>query len=134
LPVSSTHIAVGAVFGVGFLREYLKNRYDRLVDEIKATHPESDQAALDEFLQQFKNASVEDKGKMLRELKERVKTSQDPAHFSKPERKNLKKVYKRELVKRSQLMRIAAAWVITVPASALLAALVFFMMRATLGA
>jgi PiT family inorganic phosphate transporter len=26
LPVSSTHIAVGAIFGVGFLREYLVNR------------------------------------------------------------------------------------------------------------
>ena len=25
LPVSSTHIAVGGVFGVGFLREYLDN-------------------------------------------------------------------------------------------------------------
>jgi len=24
LPVSSTHIAVGGVFGVGFLREYIK--------------------------------------------------------------------------------------------------------------
>lgn len=133
LPVSSTHIAVGAVFGVGFLREYLKNRYDRLVDEIKAHHPESDQTALDEFLQRFKTASVADKGQMLEDLKNRAKAAQDPAHFSKPERKNLKKVYKRELVKRSQLMRIAAAWVITVPASALLAALVFFILRSTLG-
>ena len=25
LPVSSTHIALGAIFGVGFLREYLEN-------------------------------------------------------------------------------------------------------------
>jgi len=25
LPVSSTHIAIGAIFGVGFLREYLEN-------------------------------------------------------------------------------------------------------------
>lgn len=133
LPVSSTHIAVGAVFGVGFLREYLKNRYDRLVDEIKAHHPQADQAALDEFLQRFKMATLQDKGKMLEALKGRAKSAQDPANFSKPERKNLRKVYKRELVKRSQLMRIAAAWVITVPASALLAALVFFIMRATLG-
>ncbi|MCF8481417.1 MAG: inorganic phosphate transporter [Rhodospirillum sp.] len=31
LPVSSTHIAVGAVFGVGFLREYLANRTPVLV-------------------------------------------------------------------------------------------------------
>ena len=26
LPVSSTHVAVGAVFGVGFLREYFTNQ------------------------------------------------------------------------------------------------------------
>jgi PiT family inorganic phosphate transporter len=31
LPVSSTHIAVGAVFGVGFLREFLVNRTPVLV-------------------------------------------------------------------------------------------------------
>jgi hypothetical protein len=31
----------------------------------------------------------------------------------------LKKVYWREVVKRSQLLRIAATWVITVPVSAL---------------
>ena len=30
MPVSSTHIAVGAVFGVGFLREYLKKRYKEM--------------------------------------------------------------------------------------------------------
>jgi len=35
LPVSSTHIAVGAVFGVGFLREYLKRSYAVMIEEIK---------------------------------------------------------------------------------------------------
>lgn len=134
MPVSSTHIAVGAVFGVGFLREYLKNRYDRMVEEIKSHHPEADQAALDLFLNRFKLASVKDKGKMLSDLKTRVKQQQDPAHFSKPERKTLKKVYRRELVKRSQLLRIAAAWVITVPASAVMAALAFFILRHAMGA
>ena len=34
LPVSSTHIAVGGVFGVGFLREYLKASYAKTIDEI----------------------------------------------------------------------------------------------------
>lgn len=129
LPVSSTHIAVGAVFGVGFLREYLKNRYDRLVEEIKSHHPEEDQVALDAFLKRFKMADVAEKGGMLADLKAQAKQQLDPAHFSKPERKNLKKVYRQELVKRSQLMRIAAAWIITVPASALLAAVLFFVIQ-----
>ncbi len=132
LPVSSTHIAVGAVFGVGFLREFLKNRYDRLVEEIKSHHPEADQAALQLLLEKFRDASVAEKGQMLDDLKSRAKSEQGEANFSKPERKTLKKMYRRELVKRSQLLRIAAAWVITVPASALMSALVYFMLHTAL--
>ncbi|MFN4238189.1 MAG: inorganic phosphate transporter [Vogesella sp.] len=129
LPVSSTHIAVGGVFGVGFLREYLKNRYEMMVQEIKAHHPEGDQAAIDAFLSKFKEADIDEKGAMLKDLKIRAKQQLDPAHFSKIERKNLKKVYRKELVKREQILKIAAAWVITVPASAVMAAGIFFMIR-----
>ena len=35
LPVSSTHIAVGGVFGVGFLREYLDSNESRFLQHIK---------------------------------------------------------------------------------------------------
>ena len=129
LPVSSTHIAVGGVFGVGFLREYLKSNYDRMVAEIKEHHPEGDMAEIETFIARFEKASIDQKGEMLRDLKERSKKAEDPAHFSKLDRKGLRKVYRRELVKRSQLMRIAAAWVITVPASALMAAMLFFTIR-----
>lgn len=129
LPVSSTHIAVGGVFGVGFLREYLKSNYARMVDEIKAHHAEGDQAAIDVFMAKFKLASIEEKGIMLHELKMQAKQELDPAHFSKLERKGLRRIYKQELVKRSHLYRIAAAWVITVPASAVMAALLYFMIR-----
>ncbi len=38
LPVSSTHIAVGAIFGVGFLREYLKANYGRMIHVIESHH------------------------------------------------------------------------------------------------
>ena len=51
------------------------------------------------------------------------------AEFTKRERKGLKKVYRQELVKRSALLKIAAAWVITVPASAIMAALLFYAIR-----
>lgn len=129
IPVSTTHIAVGAVFGVGFLREYLKSNYARMVDEIKEHHPEGDQEAIDDFLRRFAKASIDDKGVMLAELKQRSKQQLDPAHFSKLERKGLRKVYRQELVKRSQVLKIAAAWVITVPASAVMAALLFFMIK-----
>jgi PiT family inorganic phosphate transporter len=129
LPVSSTHIAVGGVFGVGFLREYLKSNYARMVADVKAHHPEGDQIAIDTFMARFAKASIDDKGVMLAELKAKAKQHLDPAHFSKMERKGLRKVYRQELVKRSQLLRIAAAWVITVPASAIMAGLLFYMIR-----
>ncbi len=128
LPVSSTHIAVGGVFGVGFLREYLKKSYDRMVDEIIEHHKDADQETIEAFLLEFQKASVNNKRDMLQKLKEK----QMDAHLSKRERKTLKKVYRKELVKRSALLKIAAAWVITVPASALLAALIYYTIRGML--
>ena len=67
-------------------------------------------------------ADVEEKRAILRE----VKALQSAAPISKEERKSLKKATKKELVKRSALLRIAAAWIITVPASALLSAIIFY--------
>ncbi|MBK1644824.1 inorganic phosphate transporter [Thiocapsa imhoffii] len=132
IPVSTTHVAVGAVFGVGFLREYLKSQYDRMLDDIKSHHPEGDQAAIRIFIARFAAASIDEKGSMLRELKRRSKLRTDPANFSKRERRGLRKVYRRELVKRSQVLKIVAAWVITVPASAVLSAILFFTIRGML--
>lgn len=132
IPVSTTHIAVGGVFGVGFLREYLKSNYARMVEEIKQHHPEGDQEAIEAFLRRFDAASIEEKGEMLRELKRARKQRVDPTNFSKTERKGLRKVYRKELVKRSQIVRIVSAWVITVPASALMAGILFFTIRGIL--
>lgn len=128
LPVSSTHIAVGGVFGVGFLREYLKASYSTMVQEIKAHHTDQDQEVVEKFLMKFKNASVEEKGYMLKQLKENSAS----AELTKRERKDLRKVYRQELVKRTHFFKIAAAWVITVPVSGLLAALLYFMLRGIL--
>jgi len=125
LPVSSTHIAIGAVFGVGFLREYLKASYARMVDQIIEHHSGEDHDVIEAFLDEFRRASVEEKGRMLCELKKH-KTE---AELTKKERKGLKKVYRNELVKRTALMKIVAAWVITVPASGLMAAALYFMVR-----
>jgi len=132
LPVSSTHIAVGGVFGVGFLREYLKANHARNIDEIKNHHPEGDQIAIDAFMLRFNQANITEKGILLAELKIQAKQQLDAAHFSKLERKGLKKVYRQELVKRSQIMKIVAAWVVTVPVSACISALIFFTLRGML--
>ncbi len=125
LPVSSTHIAVGGVFGVGFLREFLKSSHARMINEIKDHHQGADQEEVEEFLAKFENASIDEKGVMLKQLKKKTAS----AELSKKERKQLKKAYKQELVKRSAVYKIAAAWIITVPASGGLAAILFFVIR-----
>ena len=123
LPVSSTHIAVGGVFGVGFLREYLKRQHSGVMEFIQQHHSGADKAVVDAFLDRFGSANLEEKRAMLQSLKDKA----TPALLSKFERKQLNKVYKQQLVKRSELLKIAAAWVITVPAAGVLAAMLYFM-------
>ncbi|BCG65482.1 MAG: inorganic phosphate transporter, PiT family [Methyloprofundus sp.] len=128
LPVSSTHIAVGAIFGVGFLREYLKRTDAKRLDEIREHHEHLDPEATDAFLDAFKKADIATKSKMLNELK----AQKQGTEFTRKERKKLKKVYKEQLVKRSHVYKIAAAWVITVPTSAFMAAFLYFTIRGML--
>ena len=125
LPVSSTHIAVGGVFGIGFLREYLKSNYAVIIHEIERHHEGRDRAQVEKFLDEFYQASVQQKGQMLQQLKMHTAN----ATLSKEERKMLNKTYRKDLVKRSALIKIAAAWLITVPASAIMAGLSFFTIR-----
>lgn len=132
LPISSTHTAVGAVFGVGFLREYLKTSYARRIEEIKQHHAQEEQHVLDKFLHDFEVASAGEKKQMLKDLKKRAKKDKSAVVLSKRERKSLRKVNRAELVKRSLVFRIVAAWIITVPASAIMAAIVFYTIRGML--
>ncbi|HBH36005.1 MAG TPA: inorganic phosphate transporter, partial [Gammaproteobacteria bacterium] len=50
LPVSSTHIAVGGIFGIGFLREFLKSNYANIIQDIEHHHTGKDQHVVEEFL------------------------------------------------------------------------------------
>jgi PiT family inorganic phosphate transporter len=125
LPVSSTHIAVGGVFGIGFLREYIKSNYAVIIHEIEHHHEGRDQEQVEEFLETFNQASVQQKGQLLQQLKKNTAK----AELTKEERKMLTKTYRQDLVKRSALVKIAAAWLITVPASAVMAGMTFFTIR-----
>ena len=87
LPVSSTHIAVGAVFGVGFFREWDAER-------------------------RIRNARI---------------AMPERAQYAPEERR------RRKLVRRSHFLTIIAAWIVTVPAAALLSALIFFVINGVMG-
>lgn len=123
LPVSSTHIAIGAIFGVGFLREYLQKKQFQAQQMIIQAHAGKDEKEVEEFLRKYNSASMKRKGKILEALKRKEIDILD-----KKERKTLKKAYKYELVKRSALNKIIASWLITVPCSALLGAGLYYIL------
>jgi PiT family inorganic phosphate transporter len=122
LPVSSTHIAIGALFGVGFLREFMANRNNRnglatmpldAPAEVAVGPPEAP------ALVESPVAWQEDEALAEAWALENVAPLEAEKEAGAPE-----KLRKRRLVRRSHLMTIIAAWLITVPASAGLAALI----------
>ena len=125
LPVSSTHTAVGAIFGVGFLREYLKHSNAKRIVQIREHHKHQNPEKVEQLLKEFEQASIKEKANILADLKKKKAITR----LTKKERGSLQKVYKKELVKRSHLYKIVAAWIITVPISGLLAAFLFFTIR-----
>jgi PiT family inorganic phosphate transporter len=88
LPVSSTHIAVGAVFGVGFFREYLVSRRSCRANAVSEG-----------------NGMARGNG-------------------------NGGRRGRRKLVRRYYLVTIVAAWVVTVPATAVMAGAIFYLLGA----
>ncbi|PHR94445.1 MAG: inorganic phosphate transporter [Robiginitomaculum sp.] len=131
LPVSSTHIAVGGIFGVGFLREHLTSTYNENIEKIRRHMANEDQespAAIDAFIARFDAASVPEKKQFLKELKQKAIKEE----LSWGQRRRFKKAYKAKLVERSMLFKIILAWVITVPLTGIFAAGIFFMLRGML--
>lgn len=91
IPVSSTHIAVGAVFGVGLFREWYTRNSQRRIDYIRSRG-------------------------------NGIAPEEPPA--------NLDETRRRYLVRRSHFMTIISAWIVTLPVSAMLSALVFLALNA----
>ncbi|WP_319412543.1 inorganic phosphate transporter [uncultured Cohaesibacter sp.] len=126
MPISSTHVALGAVFGVGFLREFLEQRMGKVVENVLAKHVGNpDLSKVEAVLADFRNAPAEEKKIML----DALKAMGPEAVISAAQRKKLRKALKRQLVKRSTLLKIASAWIITVPVSGVMAALFYFALR-----
>jgi len=118
LPVSSTHIAVGAVFGVGFLREWLDSK-EMGVKQEKLQHEVEKQQALKSELAALKSAE---------DYKRQVELI-DALKRQKKKVKSIKRALRENYVKRGMVKKIVAAWVITVPAAATLAAIIFFVIK-----
>ena len=126
LPVSSTHIAVGGVFGVGFLREYLARRAsEKLSEKInkklgeKSTTRPSPLAAAE--------AGIEAGAKTVTAITPELE--HELAGLDKKSlKKKMKKSKKRKLVRRNHVWTIAAAWIITVPVAAVLAGVLFLLL------
>ena len=131
LPVSSTHIAIGGVFGVGFLREWLK------LTETTTTIKEDQELIQDEkhTLNKYKSELKKLTSKEEKDVKDYKKIVELYANIEAEEKliksakKHIKRVKKVEYVKRDAVKKIIAAWLITVPAAAVLAALLFFTIR-----
>jgi PiT family inorganic phosphate transporter len=88
MPVSTTHTAIGAVFGVGFFREWYTAQ-----------------------------------GRKQQEALRKSLAPADPSTDEPDE--NASETRRRYLVRRSHFMTIIAAWIITLPASAALAAALY---------
>ncbi len=127
LPVSSTHIAIGGIFGVGFLREFLSTTTAQ-----ERIQEEEDQLNEDKKLKKsFKSElhelkALEEKTPditaRIQELKIAIEEEEEKIKF---EKKHLKRAKKAKYIQRSVIMKIIAAWVITVPATAVIAAIIF---------
>ena len=117
LPVSSTHIAVGAVFGVGFLREWLDSK--NMKEKQEALYVEVQK--LEKLKDELKNCTNQDPVKKL-ELIESVKKQKKRV-------KKIKKALRENYIKRGMIKKIVAAWVITVPAAAFVSAIIFYTIK-----
>ena len=131
LPVSSTHIAIGGIFGVGFLREYLAETEKKDFIAIGQVAIEDEKKVLKAFTSELKN--LESKKEKKKDDYQRIVTLYQMIDTEeeklKEVKKDLKNAQKVQYVRRDAIKKIIAAWVITVPAAAVLSALIYFMIR-----
>jgi len=130
LPVSSTHIAVGGVFGVGFLREYLDRSETKFLQHVREKF-KADKKELDAMQSEFKKLDkIEEKSKSnYVRIVELYKIIEEKQELVKVEKKEFKSAKQIKYVKRDAVKKIITAWIITVPAAATLSAGVFFMIK-----
>ncbi|MFK5969508.1 MAG: inorganic phosphate transporter [Candidatus Marithrix sp.] len=132
LPVSSTHIAIGGVFGVGYLRYYLYQRYANEIEGVKAHHVESIKKKLVKWDNKLTKLETEvekkqllDKIKLKQQELETMETSGE-VDFTKKEKKKVDKINRKQYVRKGMLTKIITAWLVTVPMSALIGGSLYY--------
>ncbi|MEX1199406.1 MAG: inorganic phosphate transporter [Methylophaga sp.] len=132
LPVSTTHVAIGGVFGVGFLREWLdeSNKLERVIRKEK-TELKDDKKQLNALRKELHDLQ----GKSSKSVEEYQRITalyrliDEEERIIKKVKKQLKKEQKNLFVKRDMVKKIITAWIITVPAAAVISAMVFYMIK-----
>jgi PiT family inorganic phosphate transporter len=128
LPVSTTHIAVGGVFGVGFLREYLrhKNRNELFAKEQNILNSETEK--LNSLQDTLRNLESSEK-KEYKEIADTQSAIQKSEAIVSESKKAIDELNEENYVQRGFVKKIVSAWIITVPMAALISAFIFFVIR-----
>lgn len=132
LPVSSTHIAIGGIFGVGLLREWL-DKSSTLQAEIEREKAalKGQKGRLRELYEELSvvedrpNRTAEDSEEMLHIYK-RIDEERAVLKVAK---KELKKDQKSLYIKQGMIQKIITAWLITVPSAAVLSAIIYYIIE-----
>jgi len=132
LPVSSTHIAIGGIFGVGFLREWLDKtqsiEYEIEKDKAEIKDEKKLLIAMEEELKSLE-AKAEKNEQDYQRISILYRQINEEKSVIKGVKKSLKEEQKTLYVKRGMVKKIITAWLITVPSAAVLAAAIFYMIK-----
>ena len=133
LPVSSTHIAVGGVFGVGFLREFLQDHVEVIKLEEEEQKLEKEENKVGEYkanLHELLDLPEEKKDKKVyKQIGKLYDMLEKEEKILEEEKQLVDTLQRKKYVKRDAFKKILAAWVITVPIAAVLSACIYFMIR-----
>jgi len=133
LPVSSTHIALGGIFGVGFLREYLQDHKEVIKLDEEEQKLEKEENKLEQYrdnLQELLDLPEDKKDKKVyKQIGKLYEMVENEERTLEEETLVVETLQRKKYVKRDAFKKIIAAWVITVPVAALLSASIYYMIR-----
>jgi PiT family inorganic phosphate transporter len=136
LPVSSTHIAIGGIFGVGFLREYLQDHKEVIKLDEEEKKLEKEENKLEQYkenLQELLDLPEQKKDKKVyKQIGKLYEMVEKEEKLLEEEQRIVDTLHRKQYVKRDAFKKIIAAWVITVPVAATLSASIYFMIRGIL--